>query len=46
MRSRRSNKNQKKRFVDKIEQKLGRPIDGSKIAVWGMAFKADTDDIR
>ena len=40
------NKNQKKRFVDKIEQKLGRPINGSTIAVWGLAFKADTDDIR
>jgi UDPglucose 6-dehydrogenase len=37
---------QKKRFVDKIEAKLGRPIAGSKIAVWGLAFKADTDDIR
>jgi len=40
------NKNQKKRFVDKIEAKLGRPIRGAKIAVWGLAFKADTDDIR
>jgi UDPglucose 6-dehydrogenase len=40
------NKNQKKRFVEKIEQKLGRPLAGSKIAVWGLAFKADTDDIR
>src|SRR6478672_7155650 len=40
------NKNQKKRFVDKIEAKLGRPIQGATIAVWGMAFKADTDDIR
>ena len=40
------NKNQKKRFVDKIEQKLGRDIAGSTIAVWGLAFKADTDDIR
>jgi UDPglucose 6-dehydrogenase len=40
------NKNQKKRFVDKIQEKLGRPISGSTIAVWGLAFKADTDDIR
>jgi UDPglucose 6-dehydrogenase len=40
------NKNQKKRFVDKIEHKLGRPIAGATIAVWGLAFKADTDDIR
>ena len=40
------NKNQKKRFVDKIECKLGRPLAGATIAVWGLAFKADTDDIR
>src|SRR5437667_392704 len=40
------NKNQKARFVEKIVEKLGRPIEGAKIAVWGLAFKADTDDIR
>src|SRR5205809_1616035 len=40
------NKNQKKRFVDKLQQKLGRPLEGATIAVWGLAFKADTDDIR
>jgi UDPglucose 6-dehydrogenase len=40
------NRNQKKRFVDKMEAKLGRPIAGATIAVWGLAFKADTDDIR
>src|SRR5205814_3047673 len=40
------NKAQKKRFAEKIIQKLGRPINGATIAVWGLAFKADTDDIR
>jgi UDPglucose 6-dehydrogenase len=40
------NAHQKRRFADKIEQKLGRPIAGATIAVWGLAFKADTDDIR
>ncbi|MFN4242863.1 MAG: UDP-glucose dehydrogenase family protein [Tepidisphaerales bacterium] len=40
------NENQKRRFVDKIVSKLGRPIQGATIAVWGLAFKADTDDIR
>src|SRR3984957_12809566 len=40
------NRNQKKRFAEKIIHKLGRPIQGATIAVWGLAFKADTDDIR
>lgn len=40
------NKNQKQRFAQKIVDKLGRPIEGATIAVWGLAFKADTDDIR
>src|SRR5260370_24459579 len=40
------NRNQKKRFAEKIAAKLGRPIEGATIAVWGLAFKADTDDIR
>jgi UDPglucose 6-dehydrogenase len=40
------NRNQKKRFVQKIAEKIGRPLQGAKIAVWGLAFKADTDDIR
>ena len=40
------NSNQKRRFVDKLIAKLGRPIEGATIAIWGLAFKADTDDIR
>lgn len=41
-----TNKNQKRRFAEKIVEKLGRPISGATIGVWGLAFKADTDDIR
>lgn len=41
-----TNRNQKQRFADKIIAKLGRPVEGATIAVWGLAFKADTDDIR
>src|SRR5688572_30563105 len=40
------NANQKKRFAEKIATKLGRPVQGATIAIWGLAFKADTDDIR
>jgi UDPglucose 6-dehydrogenase len=40
------NNNQKKRFAEKIIEKLGRPIAGATVAIWGLAFKADTDDIR
>jgi len=40
------NRNQKLRFARKIVEKLGRPIEGATIAIWGLAFKADTDDIR
>ena len=40
------NLNQKRRFVERISSKLGRTLNGATIAVWGLAFKADTDDIR
>jgi UDPglucose 6-dehydrogenase len=40
------NRNQKRRFAEKITDKLGRPIEGATIGIWGLAFKADTDDIR
>ncbi|MEM1010816.1 MAG: UDP-glucose/GDP-mannose dehydrogenase family protein [Planctomycetota bacterium] len=41
-----TNNNQKKRFAQKITDKLGRDAKGATVAVWGLAFKADTDDIR
>ena len=40
------NANQKRRFGQKILDKLGRDPEGATVAVWGLAFKADTDDIR
>ncbi len=42
----RINGEQKRRFVERISAKLGRPLKDATIAVWGLAFKADTDDIR
>ncbi|MGF1633447.1 MAG: UDP-glucose dehydrogenase family protein [Phycisphaerae bacterium] len=41
-----TNNNQKARFARKIVEKLGKPAAGATVAVWGLAFKADTDDIR
>jgi len=40
------NRHQKERFARRVMDKLGRPVSGATIAVWGLAFKADTDDIR
>ena len=45
-RFRRSTRTRRSASSTRSSDKLGRPIDGSKIAVWGLAFKADTDDIR
>jgi UDPglucose 6-dehydrogenase len=39
------NDQQWKRFVDKAEHTL-RGFEGKRIAVWGLTFKPDTDDIR
>ena len=40
------NKKQKVILVDEIEKYFDRSIQGKKIAMWGLAFKANTDDIR
>jgi UDPglucose 6-dehydrogenase len=32
--------------VDRVEQFIGRPVAGLRIAVWGLTFKAGTDDLR
>ncbi len=40
------NKNQKKWFTRKIEARFGRDLGGRQFAVWGLAFKPGTDDMR
>ncbi len=40
------NSHQKERMVEKIERVLGGRLEGSKIAVLGLAFKPETGDIR
>ncbi len=40
------NERQKRLFVDRIERHFGASIADREIAVWGLAFKPKTDDIR
>ncbi|HEX7938683.1 MAG TPA: UDP-glucose/GDP-mannose dehydrogenase family protein [Gemmatimonadaceae bacterium] len=40
------NHRQKHRVAEKLESALGPSIKGARIAVWGLAFKANTDDMR
>jgi UDPglucose 6-dehydrogenase len=40
------NENQKHVLVEKIINHFGTDLNGKKIAIWGLAFKPNTDDIR
>jgi UDPglucose 6-dehydrogenase len=40
------NESQKERLFHKLRQALGDRLDGKRIAVWGLAFKPNTDDMR
>src|SRR5262245_23029368 len=40
------NENQKRVFIDKLESHFRGKLSGKTIAVWGLAFKPRTDDIR
>jgi UDPglucose 6-dehydrogenase len=40
------NQAQKQRLFEKIRERLGAKLRGSTVAVWGLAFKPGTDDLR
>jgi len=40
------NERQKTLLVDRLVKRLGNDLTGRKIAVWGLAFKPNTDDMR
>ncbi|GMU89654.1 MAG: UDP-glucose 6-dehydrogenase [Chlorobiota bacterium] len=40
------NKSQRKHFFNKIKDHFGGDLSGKTFAVWGLAFKPDTDDMR
>ena len=40
------NDDQKHRLFEKLTQRLGAELTGARIAVWGLAFKPNTDDMR
>ena len=41
-----ANEAQKQRLTQKITARLGERLDGRRFALWGLAFKANTDDMR
>jgi UDPglucose 6-dehydrogenase len=41
-----ANERQKRVLFDKLEHRLGAALPGATVAVWGLAFKAETDDVR
>jgi len=40
------NQDQKHRMFAKLQQALGEDFTGTRVAVWGLAFKPNTDDMR
>jgi UDPglucose 6-dehydrogenase len=40
------NQAQKNLLVDRLKEELGADLTGRKIAIWGLAFKPNTDDMR
>jgi UDPglucose 6-dehydrogenase len=40
------NRMQKQRILDKVRSRFGEQLDGRSFALWGLAFKPGTDDMR
>src|SRR5690606_24142453 len=40
------NERQKRLLLDHLDERLGRDLSGVTVAVWGLAFKPETDDMR
>ena len=40
------NRNQKQRILEKVRKRFGEQLDGKNFAIWGLAFKPKTDDMR
>lgn len=40
------NQRQKKKLFQMVRRILGKRLAGARVAVWGLAFKAETDDVR
>ena len=40
------NERQKVRLFDKLASELGSALRGGRVGIWGLAFKAETDDMR
>lgn len=40
------NRTQKQRILDKVRTRFGEHLDGKRFALWGLAFKPNTDDMR
>src|SRR5256885_12558832 len=41
-----ANERQKRVLFEKLARRLGDGLRGAAVAVWGLAFKAETDDVR
>src|SRR5258705_14023281 len=40
------NETQKQRLLEKVALRFGQKLTGKRFAVWGLAFKANTNDMR